>query len=176
MKTSVWGPSAWRFLHAVTFAYPEHPTPEQRDAAMQLFLSLRHMIPCGDCCGHYCSEIQAAPPRVESRDALSRWLVDLHNRVNVRLHKPQYAYEDAKAEYLAESSQCLLPTEPCSTDRRAPSALPLRRRNRGPLSSAQLIFLAVLGAVLVVAVGAFAFSNVSRRSRAPALREASSSQ
>ena len=141
MKTSVWGPSAWRFLHAVSFAYPETPTSEQQDAALQLFLSLRHMIPCGDCCGHYCSEIQRSPPRVESREALSRWLVDIHNRVNARLGKPQYPYAAALAEYTAEASQCLLPTEPCSTDRQAPAS--------GPRKTIQSFLVPLLGFAVV---------------------------
>jgi len=155
MKTSVWGPSAWRFLHAVSFAYPEAPSAEQKAAALQLFLSLRHMIPCGDCCGHYCSEIQRSPPRVESRDALSRWLVDLHNRVNARLGKPQYPYAAALAEYTSEASQCLLPTEPCSSDRKAPE---IRRTLK-----AQITVPLVLAAAAALAALAF---SVSRRSKA----------
>ena len=170
MKTSVWGPSAWRFLHAVSFAYPESPSSAQQEAALQLFLSLRHMIPCGDCCGHYCSEIQSAPPRVESRDALSRWLVDLHNRVTARLGKPQYPYASALAEYTAEASQCLLPSEPCSTDLRVPQARPpvgpLRMQYKGRLSDAQLSWLAVPGALLVAAVLSFAFVKVRQASSA----------
>lgn len=113
MKTSVWGPSAWRFLHAVTFSYPEAPDEQQRQAATNLFQSLRQLIPCGDCCGHYCTEIQSHPPQVQSRDSLSRWLVDLHNRVNVRLGKPLHSYQAARAEYMSEDSQCMLPSEPC---------------------------------------------------------------
>lgn len=150
MKTSVWGPSAWRFLHAVTFAYPEEPNADQQQAALELFHSLRFMIPCGDCCGHYCSEIRSSPPQVKSRDALSRWLVDLHNRVNARLGKSQYVYEAARKEYLAEESQCLLPSEPCGSENRAPMFAPKSRRT----FASQGLILAVCIALFVL----FAFS------------------
>jgi hypothetical protein len=137
MKTSVWGPSAWRFLHAVSFAYPDSPDEQQRQAAKDLFQSLRQLIPCGDCCGHYCTEIQSHPPQVQSRDALSRWLVDLHNRVNVRLGKPLHSYQAARAEYMSEESQCMLPSEPCGD---APRRL---ARQRG-LSSLAVLVIALL--------------------------------
>lgn len=108
MKTSIWGPSAWRFLHAVTFAYPEHPTKEHKDAARNLFRSLKLLLPCGDCCDHYCKGMDSDPvePHLESRDALSRWLVNFHNNVNARLGKASYPYENAKAEFDAEDEMC----------------------------------------------------------------------
>jgi FAD-linked sulfhydryl oxidase len=158
MKTSVWGPSAWRFLHAVTFAYPDAPTEEQQAAARQLFQSLRQMIPCGDCCGHYCTEIQSHPPQVQSRDALSRWLVDLHNRVNARLGKPSYSYSVARAEYTQEESQCLLPSEPCGDAR--PKPQPGRRVRYSPRAMPTNTFTICVLAVLCLA---FVVSLRSRR-------------
>ncbi len=108
MKTSIWGPSAWRFLHAVTFAYPENPSEEHKEAARSLFRSLKLMLPCGDCCTHYCSGFALDPvdKHLDSREALSRWLVAFHNKVNARLGKPEYAYEQAKAEFHADDEMC----------------------------------------------------------------------
>lgn len=108
MKTSVWGPSAWRFLHAVTFAYPDTPTQAHKDAARNLFKSLKLMLPCGDCCTHYCSGFDTDPVdlHLDSRDSLSRWLVKFHNSVNARLGKPQYSFEKAKSEFDAENETC----------------------------------------------------------------------
>jgi hypothetical protein len=119
MKTALWGPSAWRFLHAITFSYPENPNEDHKAAAVQLFGNvLKHLIPCADCCGHYCAEEHRDPieNHIGSRATLSKWLVALHNRVNSRLGKPYYKYADAEAEYLAEESQCASPEEPCSNE------------------------------------------------------------
>ena len=101
MKTSLWGSSAWKFLHAVTFAYPESPTTHHRTAAVQLFKSLLHMLPCGECCTNYQNEFseENITPHLKSRDSLSRWLVILHNNVNRRLGKPEMTYEQVEAVY-----------------------------------------------------------------------------
>jgi len=156
MKTSIWGPSAWRFLHAITFAFPENPSESEKEAAVALFESLRHLIPCGDCCGHYCSELARDPvqPHVHSRSSLSEWLVALHNKVNARLGKPAYAYEDAAREYLSEDSQCVMPSEPCAVQenelalrqRQVPRPAPRSRSGTGSMG----------GAVAIIAVCVFA--------------------
>lgn len=108
MKTSVWGPSAWKFLHSVTATYPEAPTKEHKDAARALFLSLRLLLPCEDCCSHYCQTFSPKDiePALESRIALMRWLFDFHNGVNKRLGKPQYAWEQFLTDVQGEGSEC----------------------------------------------------------------------
>jgi len=98
-----WGPAAWKFLHTVTFMYPDNPNLEEQTAAENLFQSLRKLLPCERCRTHYEEEISLSPPNVSSKVNLSKWLVDMHNRVNVRLGKTVYSYEQASSEY---SSQC----------------------------------------------------------------------
>lgn len=122
MRTSLWGPSAWQFLHAVTFAYPETPTKEHKEAARGLFRSLKLMLPCGDCCTHYCSGFDADPVdnHLHSRDALTRWLVKFHNKVNARLGKPEVAFEVAKAQFDGEDEFCSVQSS-CGTDVTKPS-------------------------------------------------------
>jgi len=117
MKTSIWGPSAWTFLHAVSFSYPEDPSPEHKEAALNLFSSLQLLLPCGDCCSHYCSTFQRKDllEHLESREKFSRWLVNFHNLVNRRLKKAEYSYEEAKAFYLNEEATCAIQS-PCGED------------------------------------------------------------
>lgn len=107
MKPSFWGPHAWRFLHAATFAYPEtSPSPAHKQAFLELLTALPLILPCVECGSHFAVEIKAHPPALENRDALTRWLVDLHNRVNQRLGKPVVAYEDVVEEYTDCEKQC----------------------------------------------------------------------
>lgn len=110
MKTSIWGPSAWRFLHAVTFAYPETPTQQHVEAAEKLFTSLKLMLPCDECCGHYCSAMETTRLRdaLQSRTTLTRWLWEFHNNVNRRLGKPEYAWEQLTAEFQGEGTECAI--------------------------------------------------------------------
>jgi hypothetical protein len=76
----------------------------QRDAEA-LFLSLIGLLPCSACRDHYKSEILSRPPDTRSRTTLSTWLVDLHNRVNIRLSKNTVSYSEAEQMY-GSLSQC----------------------------------------------------------------------
>lgn len=107
MKTGRWGPSAWRFLHSVAHAYPDEPSPEHKAAAKSLFLSLRFMLPCGECCKHFAAGVGDADleAAVQSRGALSRWLWEFHNSVNDRLGKPRVPWEVAVREF-ADDEEC----------------------------------------------------------------------
>jgi hypothetical protein len=101
-----WGPNAWKFLHTVTFAYPSNPSIDQQRAADSFFSSLAALLPCSECQTHYTTEIATHPPDSRSGATLSAWLVDLHNRVNTRLGKPQYTYDQAVLAYTSQCSTC----------------------------------------------------------------------
>lgn len=98
-----WGPSAWKFLHSLTFSYPDTPTLEEQTNAEKLFTSLKYLLPCSSCRDHYISELNNNPPDTSSKLRLSSWLVDLHNRVNVRLGKPIVSMAQATQMF---SGQC----------------------------------------------------------------------
>ena len=94
MDPKSWGPSAWKFLHAITLTYPENPNHHDQEAAESLFRSLRLLLPCDDCKHHYSELIERTPVATESRRSLSAWLVEIHNRVNTKLGKPQVRFDD----------------------------------------------------------------------------------
>ena len=103
MNINIVGPPLWRSLHAITFAYPETATTEQSQSAVAFFDALVPLFPCDKCRPHLAAELQRHPVKdvAGGRDAFARWLVDLHNRVNARLGKPQWKFEAAAAEYSA---------------------------------------------------------------------------
>jgi len=101
-----WGPSAWKFLHKITFHYPDVPTSQQRISAEEMFLSLIHLLPCDECSEHYKTEISQNFPDTTSKQTLGNWLVNLHNKVNVRLGKPTMTYEHAKILYSNQCTSC----------------------------------------------------------------------
>jgi len=149
IKTSLWGPSAWTFLHAVSFAYPDEPSEEHKDAALNLFSSLQLLLPCGDCCSHYCSTFQRKDLRehLESRDKFSQWLVNFHNMVNRRLKKPEFSYDDAKKYYLNDEATCAIQS-PCGEDHIAQIALPVEKKEESWLPHNLLLGLACVSLVL----------------------------
>ena len=97
-----WGPSAWKFFEAAAFGYPDKPSGEEKQAAFNFFESLRYMLPCGKCKDHYKDNFSKLPVNVESRDTLSRWVVEFHNIVNQALGKPNQMYDDVASRYPKE--------------------------------------------------------------------------
>lgn len=91
-----WGPAAWDFMYATTFAYPENPTPEDEQGAIQFFRGLQHMLPCKDCCHHFKAHMEKYPIEynVNSRSKLCTWLLNLNNSVNERTGKQPLRIEE----------------------------------------------------------------------------------
>ena len=102
-----WGPSAWTFLHTISFAYPENPDEATRAGMQQFFASLGHVLPCQKCRLNYhkhLQEIREDP--FKNRDTLTRWVVELHNQVNKAQHKQLYEYNDVKDMYTGNHLLC----------------------------------------------------------------------
>ena len=116
MDVRLWGPHAWEFFHAVTFAFPDEPTPEDQMSMVQFIYSLRHLLPCKRCREHFANLLREFPPdtHVMSRKDISRWMVDAHNKVNARLGKPTMSYEHAQAKYEAMRGTCRVEVNPNS--------------------------------------------------------------
>ena len=115
MDITLWGPAAWHFLHAVSFRYPERaPSMQHRKAMFDLLTSLKRLLPCTHCRMHFEKYIDSsenaisspASHALDSRDSISRWLVDLHNDVNRRLHKTTRTYADVAHEYRDLNKTC----------------------------------------------------------------------
>lgn len=84
MDTRFWGPSAWRLLHSITFAY----TPSKDKAAMrQFFELLPFVLPCKFCRSNLISHYEQLPVEdaLESRETLTKWLYTIHGLVNQKL-------------------------------------------------------------------------------------------
>ena len=99
MKNSQWGPSAWLFLHSVSFQYPENPTDQDKNNYKIFFESLQNILPCPNCREHYQKNIQENPMNLESRESLIKWVIDLHNLVNQKNSKKEYSYDEVKDLY-----------------------------------------------------------------------------
>ncbi len=92
----VWGPSMWFMFHTVAATYPARPTPDDAANYAAFFASLRHVLPCEGCRRGYAVMLETEPTRLTqrvfaSREALFKWTVDVHNRVNAKLGKPVHA-------------------------------------------------------------------------------------
>lgn len=92
-------------MHTVTFAYPEKASESQREDAFKFLFSVAKMLPCKMCREEWMAFLvesiaDANSHHLSGRNAFSRFLVDGHNRVNLRLGKPQMSYQRVKDIYL----------------------------------------------------------------------------
>ena len=99
-----WGVPGWRFLHCVSFAYPEAAAPQERQDMFVFLRSVGNVLPCKRCRSHYNAYVGAhltssASPILVGRESLARFLVELHNDVNRRLGKSEATYEAVRHEY-----------------------------------------------------------------------------
>ena len=109
IHTNFWGPGAWEFLHSITFNYPNHPTPKEKQQTRQFFHLLKYVLPCERCRQHYTEgieKIMPIEPHLKNQETLSRWLVRFHNTVNKRLGKPIMSYDSVREKYQAMQGKC----------------------------------------------------------------------
>jgi hypothetical protein len=96
MQTSKWGPSAWEYLHTLTFNYPEKPTDDNKKYYYELFDNLKYTLPC-----KYCRESFSIffkyiniNDYLNDRMGITYWLFTIHNIVNYKLNKKKVDFID----------------------------------------------------------------------------------
>ena len=101
MDPQVWGPHFWFVLHLISFHYPEKPSTYEKDAIKAFYISVKDILPCQKCRQHYNNYLSRYPiePHLDSRMDLIRWVIQVHNFVNVSLGKPAYTDEAVLAIY-----------------------------------------------------------------------------
>lgn len=123
--TKIWGPSAWKFLHTASFAYPLEPTEDEKREYRSFFNSLQYVLPCSLCRDSYKKFIHGEiDPKLKltdnvfkNRDTLTRWLYDLHQAVNAKLDIDYgISYEDVVERYEAYRATCVNSNEPGCED------------------------------------------------------------
>ena len=129
MMTKVWGPPGWMFLHAVVFGYPTDPvqfdndndlipgTTSQRYANM--LRSIGHVLPCKYCRASYNQYVKELPLTnavLKDRSTLTRWLYNIHNKVNDKLGLKRCSFNKHAKQYESYRAQCTTgPQKGCIT-------------------------------------------------------------
>lgn len=90
-----WGPYLWGFIHSITIIDYEINETYNKNIR-EVLRELRDCFPCPTCKETYKKYID----KLDGLDmkqpmVLFEWSVDLHNEVNRKLNKPEWAYEMA---------------------------------------------------------------------------------
>ena len=109
IKPDIWGPHGWKFMHYVTLGYPDHPTHNDKQNYKNFFQSLQNVLPCAKCAQNYKKNLNESPidNNLETRDHLVKWLIDIHNKVNLETGKSEIPYEEALSLYTNEQTPML---------------------------------------------------------------------
>jgi hypothetical protein len=121
--TKIWGPPSWQTFHAIQFGYPMNPTDEQKMEYRVFFMLMGKVLPCSFCKNSYQDfiakdgEVSLTDTVMESRENLTKWGYDLHNRVNKKLgidygttyEELCYKYESYRAKCTKTGKGCVMP-------------------------------------------------------------------
>lgn len=102
---AIWGTPLWDILHYITFNYC--PITQSEHVYRLFMYHLPNLMPCRKCVEHYKVYITNHPIRLESKESLSKWLVKIHNLVNINKKKksPIQKYSKVKVKYHPSLSQ-----------------------------------------------------------------------
>jgi len=90
INPQLWGPTFWKMLHFVILAYPHNPTYEDKANIQNFFYNFQHVIPCEKCRNNFKNHLVNHPldeHALSSKTQLMLWLINVHNDVNIMLHK-----------------------------------------------------------------------------------------
>lgn len=116
MLTSTWGPMMWLILHMISFNYPVEPTQQQKKWYKLFVTSLTWTLPCGACRRNLRKNLRAFPllaRHLKTRATFSRYIYDLHNKVNEMLKKrvpSTLTYERVRDFYESFRARCTTTT------------------------------------------------------------------
>ena len=97
----IWGPHYWFFLHTIAESYPLFPNDVTKKKYYDLIHNLPIFIP-NDEIGNFFSELldkYPVSPYLVNRDSFVKWIHFIHNKVNVRIGKPEISLPKALELY-----------------------------------------------------------------------------
>lgn len=110
MLVAIWGPSAWHFMHTMSFNYPVNPSVQDKIHYREYILNLVNVLPCGKCRKNLCKNFQKLPLKMShmnSRSNFSKYIYDLHELINSMLNKKSgLTYQEIKERYEHFRSRC----------------------------------------------------------------------
>ena len=99
----IWGSSGWNFLHYITFTYPNNPTEQEKETYLNFFSLVGKVLPCKNCRINYENHQEKYPLNdlvLSNKENLVKWLINVHNEVNLKNGKKILTYDEVLQNYL----------------------------------------------------------------------------
>lgn len=97
MKPDIWGNHAWNLLNCIVLEYENAPTQIDKDNMTNFFMALGKVLPCKKCQVNYSSHLLKYPldnTALSSKSSLIKWLINIHNEVNISTGKKVLTHEE----------------------------------------------------------------------------------
>jgi hypothetical protein len=104
LDPKIWGPHYWFFLHTVAMTYPHHPNAITKKKYYEFIQNLPLFIPVEKISGEFSHLLNEYPitPYLDNRDSFVRWVHFIHNKINVKIEKPEISLNEFFVQYYNE--------------------------------------------------------------------------
>lgn len=96
LDPKIWGPSYWFFLDNIAFNYPANPNDVIKKKYYEVIQNFPIFIPNNKISNEFQNLLNLYPvkPYLDNKQSLIRWVNFIHNKVNIKLEKPQMDIKD----------------------------------------------------------------------------------
>jgi hypothetical protein len=97
----IWGPHYWFFLMTIALSYPENVNAVVKRKYYDLIMNMPIFIPNSKPGNTFSNLLDKYPvsPYLDNRDSFVRWVIFIHNKVNIHLGKEEVSHNDALKRY-----------------------------------------------------------------------------
>ena len=108
ISPTAWGPPGWKFLHYITFTYPNNPTNKEKESYLNFFKYVGDVLPCEKCRFNYQNHQAKYPLNntvLSNKQNLVMWLINVHNEVNITTGKKALSYNEVMDIYFGQKKK-----------------------------------------------------------------------
>ena len=104
LDPKIWGPHYWFFLHTISMSYPIHPNAVTKKKYYDFVQNIPLFIPVESMAGEFSKLLDQYPvqPYLDNKESFIRWMWFIHNKINIKLEKPQISLNDFYVNYYEE--------------------------------------------------------------------------
>jgi hypothetical protein len=99
----IWGPQYWFFLNTVAMTYPNFPNKVTKKKYYDFIMNFPLFIPISDIAKQFSEILDKYPvtPYLDSRESFVKWVIFIHNKINIMLNKNTINYNEFINNYIS---------------------------------------------------------------------------
>ena len=97
----IWGPHYWFFLNTIAMIYPDYPNKNIQKKYYELIINFPLFIPIPNLSKQFSELLDKYPvtPYLDSKESLIKWIIFIHNKINIILNKKTVNYNEFIKNY-----------------------------------------------------------------------------